>query len=150
MADEVDKWPADVDNEGPPLGLLEERMSNFSRRKLIIASTCNIKGTSNIEREYLASDQRRYHVPCPHCHELQILEWGAKASWGIKWKKSDSGAALPETAVYVCRHCGAEIEEHHKNTMLAGGVWIAAAPDVGVRLDMPRVAHVSQEALLLA
>ena len=131
VADEVDKWPADVDNEGPPLGLLEERMSNFSRRKLIIASTCNIKGQSNIEREYLASDQRKYHVPCPHCQQLQILEWGAKTAWGIKWEKTDAGAARPETAVYVCRHCGAEIEEHHKNTMLAGGVWIAEAPGAG-------------------
>ena len=84
VADEVDKWPADVDNEGPPLGLLEERMSNFARRKLIIASTCNIKGQSTIEREYLASDQRQYHVPCPHCGEAQVLLWGAKTDWGIK------------------------------------------------------------------
>ena len=85
VADEVDKWPADVDNEGPPLGLLEERMSNFARRKLLIASTCNLKGLSIIEAEYLASDQRQYHVPCPHCDERQVLLWGAKTDWGLKW-----------------------------------------------------------------
>lgn len=93
VADEVDKWPADVDNEGPPLGLLEERMSNFSRRKLIIASTCNIKGQSIIEAEYLASDQRQYHVPCPHCGVAQVLVWGAKEDHGIKWLKTATGAA---------------------------------------------------------
>lgn len=131
VADEVDKWPADVDNEGPPLGLLEERMSNFSRRKLIIASTCNIKGQSIIEAEYLASDRRRYHVPCPHCGEAQVLMWGAKEEYGIKWLKTASGAARPETAVYICRHCGAAIEEHFKDQMLRAGVWIAEHPGAG-------------------
>lgn len=132
VADEVDKWPADVDNEGPPLGLLEERMSNFSRRKLIIASTCSIKGQSIIESEYLASDQRKYHVPCPHCGEAQILLWGAKTDWGLKWLKTAGGDARPETAVYICRHCGAAIEEHKKEGMLAGGIWIPDAPGAGL------------------
>jgi phage terminase large subunit GpA-like protein len=132
VADEVDKWPADVDNEGPPLGLLEERLSNFSRRKLIIASTCTIKGQSVIEREYLASDQRQYHVPCPHCGDRQVLLWGAKEEWGLKWLKTPTGAARPETAVYVCRHCGGAIEEHRKEQMLADGVWIAQAPGAGM------------------
>ena len=131
VADEVDKWPADVDNEGPPLGLLEERMSNFSRRKLIIASTCNIKGQSIIEAEYLASDRRQYHVPCPHCGEAQVLLWGASEEWGMKWLKTPSGEARPETAVYICRHCGAAIEEHAKDTMLRDGVWIPQAPGAG-------------------
>jgi phage terminase large subunit GpA-like protein len=131
VADEVDKWPADVDNEGPPLGLLEERMSNFSRRKLIIASTCNIKGQSTIEREYMASDRRQYHVPCPHCGESQVLLWGAKEAWGIKWLKDAQGKARPETTVYVCRHCGAAIEEHAKDSMLRGGVWVPQAPGAG-------------------
>jgi phage terminase large subunit GpA-like protein len=128
VADEVDKWPADVDNEGPPLGLLEERMSNFARRKLIIASTCNIKGSSVIEREYMASDRRQYHVPCPHCGERQVLLWGASEAWGIKYAKTAAGDPRPETAVYICRHCGATIEEHAKTDMLAGGVWIPQVP----------------------
>ena len=132
VADEVDKWPADVDNEGPPLGLLEERMSNFGRRKLIIASTCNIKGQSVIEAEYLASDQRKYHVPCLHCGEAQVLLWGAKTDWGIKWLKTDGGKARPETAVYICRHCGAAIEEHRKEYMLQNGIWLPDAPGAGM------------------
>jgi phage terminase large subunit GpA-like protein len=131
VADEVDKWPADVDNEGPPLGLLEERMSNFSRRKLLIASTCNIKGQSIIEAEYLASDRRSYYVPCPHCNERQVLVWGASEAYGIKWLKTATGEPRPETAVYMCRHCGEAIEEHAKEGMLRGGIWIPAAPGAG-------------------
>lgn len=132
VADEVDKWPADVDNEGPPLNLLEERMSNFSRRKLIIASTCNIKGQSIIEAEYLASDQRKYHIPCPHCSETQVLLWGTNQDWGLKWLKTESGRARPETAVYICRHCGAAIEEHRKDSMLQNGIWLPDAPGAGM------------------
>lgn len=128
VADEVDKWPADVDNEGPPLGLLEERMSNFSRRKLIIASTPNIKGDSEIEARYEASDRRKYFVPCPHCGELQVLYWGADKDFGIKWLKTPGGLARPETAVYICRECAAAIQEHSKTDMLAAGAWRAEVP----------------------
>jgi phage terminase large subunit GpA-like protein len=131
VADEVDKWPADVDNEGPPLGLLEERMSNFARRKVIIASTPTIRGASEIESRYLASDQRKYFVPCPHCNEMQVLVWGEDLRHGIKWLKTAGGAARPETAVYICIACGAAIEEFHKTEMLAAGMWRAQAPGAG-------------------
>lgn len=127
-ADEIDKWPADVDNQGPPLALLEERMSNFSRRKLIVASTPTIKGSSLIEAEYLISDRRRYHVPCPHCDERQVLVWGTKEEFGLKWLKTAGGEARPETAVYICRFCGSAIEEFHKTDMLINGLWVPEAP----------------------
>ena len=128
VADEVDKWPADVDNLGPPLQQLLERMSNFSRRKLLIASTCTIKGASVVEHEYGLTDQRKYRVPCPHCDERQILLWGAKEAWGLKWSKTATGDPRPETAVYICRHCGDPIEEWHKTDMLHDGIWVPEAP----------------------
>lgn len=131
VADEVDKWPADVDGEGPPLGLLEERMSNFSRRKLLIASTPTTKNDSEIEARYLASDRRKYFVPCPHCAEHQVLVWGADKAYGIKWLKTAGGIARPETAVYMCQHCGEAIQEHHKTDMLAAGAWRAEIPGAG-------------------
>lgn len=130
-ADEVDKWPADVDNQGPPLALLEERMSNFGRRKLVIASTPTVRGASAIEAEYLASDRRKYHVPCPHCDERQLLVWGAKLEHGLKWLHTASGAARPESAVYVCCKCGATIEEHNKTFMLREGIWVPGNPGAG-------------------
>lgn len=127
-ADEVDKWPADVDNEGPPLGLLEERMSNFSRRKLLIASTPTVRDASEIERRYAASDRRKYYVPCPACGQAQVLVWGEGQEYGIKWLTTAAGAPRPETAVYICRHCAKSIREHHKTGMLAEGTWRPDAP----------------------
>ena len=122
--DEVDGYPMDVDGEGDPLGLIWERMSNFSGRKLLLCSTPTLKDYSRIESEYLASDRRRYHVPCTHCGERQVLEWGADKEYGMKWLKTASGVARPDTAVYVCRHCGGAMVDRDKAKMLPEGIWI--------------------------
>lgn len=126
--DEIDGYPLDVDGEGDPLALVWERMSNFPTRKLLLSSTPTIRDFSRIESEYLASDRRRFWVPCPHCGEAQLLVWGADAEHGIKWLKTESGSPRAETAVYICRHCGAAIEERHKTDMLHAGQWRAEAP----------------------
>lgn len=126
--DEVDGYPLDVDGEGDPIGLVQERMSNFPTRKLLMCSTPTTKDFSTIEAEYLASDRRRFWVPCPHCAGLQVLVWGAETEHGIKYLKTESGEPRPETAVYVCEHCGAAIENHAKTGMLADGRWIAENP----------------------
>lgn len=66
--DEVDAYPASADEEGDPVSLAEARTLTFShRRKVFMASTPTIRGVSRIEREFEASDQRRFFVPCPHC-----------------------------------------------------------------------------------
>lgn len=127
-ADEIDGYPMDVDGEGDPLGLIWERMSNFPTRKLILCSTPTIRDFSRVENEYLASDRRRYWVPCPHCNERQVLSWGADTDHGIKWLKTPSGIARAETAVYICEHCARPIRESSKTDMLEGGIWIPDAP----------------------
>lgn len=127
--DEIDGYPLDVDGEGDPCQLAEARQTTFARRKRLKTSTPTTKDVSRIESAYLASDRCRYHVPCPHCGELQPLEWGADAEHGLKWSKHpDTGAPLPGTIRYVCRAHGCEILEHHKPTMLAAGRWVAANP----------------------
>lgn len=130
FTDEEDGYPVDVDGEGDPVQLARARQTTFSRRKHLRTSTPTTKDFSRIEAAYLASDRCEYHVPCPHCGGLQALEWGAATEHGIKWSKDAEGRALPETAHYVCRHCGAQLAEHHKSTMLrdaaAGGTaaWV--------------------------
>lgn len=126
--DEVDAYPLDVDGEGDPVKLAEARQSTFARRKRLITSTPTTKGMSRVEQRYLASDRCRYHVPCPHCGELQALEWGTDKPYGIKWSKDEAGAPIAASVRYVCRHCAAEILEHHKPVMLAGGCWLPDVP----------------------
>lgn len=117
LLDEVDAFPADVDGEGDPCALAERRASTFSRRKVILTSTPTVKDMSRIETEYLASDQRRFFVPCPHCNHMQHLQWK-----NIQWRDGD-----PKTAAYVCESCGAHIPEHHKSQMLRQGEWRSTA-----------------------
>lgn len=112
--DEIDAYPIDVDGEGDPIDLAQARQTTFARRKSLKTSTPKHKGTSQIEASFLGTDQRYYHIACPHCGEHQPLEWGAKENWGIKWQKDEAGNPLPATAHYVCRHNGCIIEEHEK------------------------------------
>jgi phage terminase large subunit GpA-like protein len=126
--DEIDAYPKDVDGEGDPIALAEARQSTFARRKRLKTSTPTTKDMSAIEREYLASDRCKYWVPCPHCGEYQVLEWGAGKAHGIKWNKDQHGNHMPETAHYVCRHTGCIVQEHSKPGMLAAGQWRAENP----------------------
>jgi phage terminase large subunit GpA-like protein len=116
--DEVDAYPPSADEEGDPVALAEARTRTFSwRSKVLLGSTPTIQGISRIEREYEASDQRRYFVPCLHCGHMQWLAFER-----LRWDKSK-----PETAHYECIECGGFIEEHHKTAMLQGGEWRATA-----------------------
>ena len=91
--DEVDAYPPSADEEGDPVALAEARTRTFSwRSKAFLASTPTIHGISRIEREYEASDQRRYFVPCPHCGHMQWLEFER-----LRWEKGK-----PDTAHYEC------------------------------------------------
>lgn len=141
FTDEEDGYPSDVDGEGDPVQLAKARQSTFSRRKHLRTSTPTTKDFSRIESAYLASDRCHYQVPCPHCQQLQLLEWGAATEHGIKWDKDASGRALADTVRYVCKHCGSEIREHHKPGMLAGGAWVPQNP--GAQSGRVRGFHLS-------
>jgi phage terminase large subunit GpA-like protein len=124
--DEVDRMLSSVDGEGDPVELAEARATQFARNaKFYEVSSPTVKGFSKIDALYDLGTQESYHVPCPHCghlHEL-VLENFHFA------RDPDSG--FMQRAYFVCPECGAEIEEHHKSTMLPdvemGGraTWVA-------------------------
>ncbi|HXF54054.1 MAG TPA: phage terminase large subunit family protein [Hyphomicrobiaceae bacterium] len=112
--DEVDAYPPSADEEGDPVALAEARTRTFSwRSKVLIGSTPTIHGLSRIEREYEASDRRRYFVPCPRCGAMQWFKFER-----LRWEQGK-----PATAHYRCESCEGRIEEHHKTAMLAAGEW---------------------------
>ncbi|MBR1734630.1 MAG: phage terminase large subunit family protein [Alphaproteobacteria bacterium] len=114
FCDEVDAYPPDADSEGDPLTLAIQRTATFARRKIFIVSTPTIQGLSRIEREFNATDQRYYFVPCPFCGEFQTLKWE-----NIHYDKEHS------KVTYSCEYCKRHIEEHYKTEMLANGEWRA-------------------------
>jgi len=136
ILDDLDRFPEEVGEEGDIITLAEGRTKAFPRATRMYISTPTVAG-GLIDRQYGKSDQRRYHVPCPHCGERQPLEWGGPdAPHGIKWTVlpgADGAGGTVANVRYVCRECGAEIGEHHKPAMLAGGVWIARHPERAMR-----------------
>jgi phage terminase large subunit GpA-like protein len=126
LSDEVDRYPFSAGTEGDPVGLAEKRATTFFNRKKVRTSTPTLKGVSRIEAAYLASDRRRYHVPCPHCDHMQVLRWH-----NIRWDKDADGNHLPETAAYYCEECGGQITDADKARLLGRGEWRAEAPFAG-------------------
>ncbi len=113
--DEVDGYAIDVEGEGDPIGLAAARQSNYARKKTLKTSTPTLAELSTIEALYIASDQRRFFVPCPHCHVYQVLRFER-----LTWSKL---GLKPEQAVYLCEACEGRIEERHKTEILAAGEW---------------------------
>lgn len=81
-----------------------------------------------IWRSWLASDQRRFHVPCPSCGKYQVLVWDQ-----VRWPRdpeTDRSVAADQIeeknlARYRCLHCQAEWTEQEKNAAVRLGVWAA-------------------------
>lgn len=117
--DEVDAYPGDVEGEGDPVNLAIARTRTFRNRKILMTSTPTLANQSRIETEFEKSDQRHFHVPCPHCDHKQILKFA-----NLKWEKEK-----PETAQYQCESCDELIAEKHKTWMLEQGEWVATHPD---------------------
>jgi len=139
VCDEVDEFPAEIPGSGDPMTLIEGRQTTFSRAKTFLVSTPKLEDTSRIWAAWLKTDQRHYHLPCPHCGELQHLEWGGPdQAYGLKWtvaprQEGDTTADRAGRVYYVCKHCGAEFDESSKTEMLAAGRWIADKPHVKAR-----------------
>lgn len=113
IVDEASKCARSAGTEGDPVALGFKRTRTFWNKKKLLVSTPTIRGQCRIEKAYQATDQRHYFVPCPECREYQVLEWRH-----VTWPNGH-----PEQAVYKCPHCGHEISEQEKFTMLHSGEW---------------------------
>ena len=133
LFDEIDGYPSGgAGSEGDQIALGTKRTETFWNRKIVVGSTPTIKGLSRIERSYNESDQRRFHVPCPTCGALQVLEWGGlDMPHGMKWDKDEDGNGMPESVYYVCKENGCVIHDVDKPEMVALGEWQASKPFKG-------------------
>lgn len=117
LADEIDRWPKSVGEEGSGLTLVKKRQTTFWNKKALQGSTPTIKGESHVEAEFEQSDKRYYFVPCPDCGHMQRLVWK-----NLIWEEGN-----PETARYMCEECAVLIEHKRKKWMLDRGEWRATA-----------------------
>lgn len=125
IADELDSFKANVQEEGDPVDLAIRRCANFPNHKIYRLTTPTIAETSRIKRSFEAGDQRYYYLPCPHCN-ASADKTGTyfTLSWDIiKWVGKDH-----TTAQCLCKSCGCLIDEHYKSWMLENGEWRAHKP----------------------
>ena len=120
--DEVDAYPQDVGGEGDPVELAIARTRTYPQRKIFMTSSPSLTGQSRIERLYEESDQRDYHIPCPHCDHYQPLEFSY-----LRWPEG-----RPREAQYFCRACDCSIPERLKPSFLSLGKWIPGAAGDGI------------------
>ena len=117
--DEIDQWPDDLDGQGNPLDISRHRLDSFLAQgdwKLADISTPTVKGASKIERRYEDGDRRRWHVPCPHCGDEFVFEYGPNFRYESEF---------PFKAHYVAPCCGAILRPGERDGLVRKGRWIA-------------------------
>lgn len=131
MADDLDEFPEDVDGQGDPLVLAMKRTDSFGdNAKIYLTSTPTERDISRIEKLFKESDQRYYHVPCPHCGFMQRLIWGGpEIKHGIKFDRDETGQLIESSVRYVCESCHEPIYETSKTEMLSQGQWVPTHPE---------------------
>jgi phage terminase large subunit GpA-like protein len=131
LFDETEAYPDDVDGEGDPIDIGENRTEGYDDFKILIGSTpAKPKGFSRLEKEWDRSDQRRRHLPCPFCGFMQVLWWRdpRTGEHRLVWEKNDNNEVIPESVVYICANCKKGIPERFKTAMLDAGHFIAERP----------------------
>lgn len=116
--DEMSAYPVNTGKDGDPVRQGEGRTFSAFNRKIIAGSTPTIAGSCRIEKEFQRSDQRYFHVPCPHCGHKHILQWS-----NFRWPEGK-----PEKAHFICPSCREPIEEIHKKSMVGSGEWRSIRP----------------------
>lgn len=129
VCDEAGKYQHVVKAEAAPDKLIEARTNSFRRKKMLTTSTPSAEDQAFWQR-FLLTDQRHYHVPCPHCGEYFELKFSLKT---VVWDHPDDGSkvdfeTVKRTTRYICPHCAAELYEHDKPAMIAGGRWVSNNP----------------------
>jgi phage terminase large subunit GpA-like protein len=136
LFDEVDGYPIDVDGEGDPIAIGTRRTDQFGDYKIVKGSTpAKPKGISPIERDFLRSDMRRFHVLCPFCGFKQALRWREQAppigngTYRLFYAVNADGQVDPASVAYICAGCEKKIPERFKQQMLNSGSWVAQFPE---------------------
>ena len=101
--EEPDEYP--VLPQGTVVGIALGRLANFrNKAKAYGDGTPTFTGRSEIHRNVLRGDQRKWHLHCPDCGHAQPLVW--------EQLKYDDGDPDGSSARYACIACGVLQTEH--------------------------------------
>ncbi|SFK45476.1 Phage terminase, large subunit GpA [Azotobacter beijerinckii] len=131
--EEPDDCNLNLRGQGDSIKLAKERLKTFRRPKIIIGGTPTIKGLSAIDAEMEISDKRIGLVPCHDCGQEHALSFdNLHCDEDPAYSHPVYGHKRPETAYYVCPHCGSIWSDNQKNLSLKRGRWQATAEFRGI------------------
>ena len=146
VKEETPNWSVSVGDRGDPHKQIEVRQLQWelAGAKTFHNSTPGLVRRADdgsggltgcpVTMDYLAGDQRRLYLPCPHCAHLPggvLLRLDRDAMMGLE---------KGETPHFNCPSCGSEIQHRHKRAMVSAchpyrepangvrGGWIATFP----------------------
>lgn len=112
--DELSAFDPDIDGEGSATEIGDGRLDQAPFPKSIRGSTPKTKNVCQIEAAVNSCDKVFYrYVKCPHCGELQRLEFA-----NLKWDNDD-----PKTAHFVCVKNGCVLYYRDYPKMDKAGRW---------------------------
>ena len=118
IGDDISKW--EMTDKGDPEALMISRAEAFEDAKILRISTPLIKGTCRVTRAFERSDQRFFHVPCPHCGHFAPLTWE-------NFRKNIDPERL-HAAHFTCDACGCVIGHADKEKIVRQGDWVPSNP----------------------
>jgi len=143
MIEEPDDTSENVKAQGDAIRLVKERLKRQRSGKLILGGTPSVEGISRVEEQIALSTQRVLPITCHECGESHVLDWE-----NVSWLERETGQphpvfgmADPDTAVYVCPHCGSAWDDWQrkenvlrtvKRAVEAGDPWCGWVPTVDV------------------
>lgn len=116
IIEEPDDTQDNVSGQGDAIGLLEERLKRYIGSKLFIGGTPATKGLSKTESRLNNTDKRELPIVCHDCGESHTLNW-ANVIWDTDTRETLHpvfGKNDPESAVYVCPHCGSIWDDYQR------------------------------------
>lgn len=115
-----DKGTVDEYQECKPENVhkLDNRLSASPYQLLFIIGNPTTRGSitnQNLDWQFQLSDQRLWHVGCPHCKEFQVLNWWRHVVWEKRNKYGHIETCVPRDKEYrrgqvadmrpICRFC---------------------------------------------
>lgn len=119
FCDEIDRWTASSGGEGDPLDIAEARTENYLDRKHIYVSSPTHHG-GRIHKKFETSDQRFFHVACPHCGYEHVIDFIGQ----LRMVNEN-----PDTAMLACPDCGGLYGDKELPEMVRNGRFIAKYPN---------------------
>lgn len=147
ILDEIDKYPS-LSHEAECIDLADARTSTFQWRRLVVRISTPTSKTRGIARVFdLNPNKRRWHVPCPCCGALILLDF-AQVSWPGQGADDHRELLAQMDALqneeiearYTCQQCGGDFGEPERLAIQQQGEWVQDGLEPG---DLPDVVSVA-------